>query len=737
MRIVQGSRMLAARGEHWTAFIRCIWLLFAILVLTLFVVSLPISFDYIRDNCYAHQCNGGPPPALTTLQPLGIGADAYALSFTVFDAICVLVYLVIAAFLIWRKPREHMAVLGACALLLWGTTITQSLQTMAMVQPFWSPLINVLAFLGLASFTFFIYLFPDGRFVPRWSYWVALIPVVAFLPGSIWPGSPADSQKWPQAWVGVVIVIWMGGIIATQVFRYRYASNALQRQQTRWVLVGIAAATLCVITAGGLPLIIWPDIATTGSAVAYMFNYTGIRAGMLLIPLTIGIAILRNRLWNIDLILHRALVYGGLTASVVGMYIIVVGYFSIGFKIGNNPLISLLATGIIAIAFQPLREQLQRRVNRLIYGQRDEPHTLLARLGEQLEHALTPQTVLPMLVETIASALKLPFAAIALRYADSEMIVATYGTPQQECTRFPLTYQSETVGDLLVAPRSPGEAFVAADHRLFTVLAGQASMAAYSLRLTNELQQMTIDLLHSRAQLVGTREEERRRLRRELHDGVGPTLASLLQRIDATQYLVHEDPDAAIARLKDLKTQVRTTVADIRQLVYALRPPTIDELGLLSAIREHVMQAARKECIVHIEATPEPLPALPAAVEIAAYRIVLEAFTNVQLHAHATTCDICLNTEDTADGQVLTVTVADNGRGLPPEYHTGVGMLSMRERSSELGGNIQFAPEERSGLLVRARLPFPTIPTSSLTRAQGEDIHGDKRKREHNTTADR
>src|SRR5450759_2573563 len=99
-----------------------------------------------------------------------------------------------------------------------------------------------------------------------------------------------------------------------------------------------------------------------------MFNYTGIRAGMLLIPLTIGIAILRNRLWNIDLILHRALVYGGLTASVVGMYIIVVGYFSIGFKIGNNPLISLLATGIIAIAFQPLREQLQRRVNQLIYG---------------------------------------------------------------------------------------------------------------------------------------------------------------------------------------------------------------------------------------------------------------------------------------------------------------------------------------------------------------------------------
>jgi signal transduction histidine kinase len=526
-------------------------------------------------------------------------------------------------------------------------------------------------------------------------------------------------------------------LINVLAFLYRYASNALQRQQTRWVLVGIAAAALCFIAAGGLPLIIWPDIATTGSVAAFVFNYTGIRAGMLLIPLTIGIAILRNRLWNIDLILHRTLVYGGLTASVVGMYIIVVGYFSIGFKMGNNPLISLLATGIIAIAFQPLREQVQRRVNRLIYGQRDEPHTLLARLGEQLEHALTPQTVLPMLVETIASELKLPFAAIALRYADSEMIVATYGTPQQECTRFPLTYQSETVGDLLVAPRSPGEAFAAADHRLFTVLAGQASMVAYSLRLTNELQQMTRDLLYSRAQLVGAREEERRRLRRELHDGVGPTLASLLQRIDATQYLVHEDPDAAIARLKDLKTQVRTTVADIRHLVYALRPPTIDELGLLSAIREHVMQAARKECIVHIEATPEPLPALPAAVEIAAYRIVLEAFTNVQRHAHATTCDICLNTEDTADGQVLTVTVADNGQGLPPEYHTGVGMLSMRERCSELGGSIQFAPEQHGGLHVHARLPFPAIPTNSLTRAQGEDIHGDKRKREHNTTADR
>jgi signal transduction histidine kinase len=389
------------------------------------------------------------------------------------------------------------------------------------------------------------------------------------------------------------------------------------------------------------------------------------------------------------------------------MYILVVGYFSIGFKISNNPLVSLLATGIVAVAFQPMRERLQRAVNRLVYGQRNEPYAVIARLGQQLEQSLAPDAVLPLVVQTVATSLKLPYAAIALRYAEGETVAAAYGQPQEELARFPLTYQSEVVGTLLAAPRSPEEDFSLADQRLLTLLAQQAGIAAYSLRLTTELQRLTVDLQQSREQLVIAREEERRRLRRDLHDGVGPTLASLLQRIDAAQYLVSDDPAAAIARLRELKTQVRTTIADIRRLVYALRPPAIDELGLLSAIREHIVQAARDVLTVRIYAVPDPLPPLPAAVEIAAYRIALEAFTNVQRHADATTCEILLKMEDLRGGQALSITITDNGCGMPTDSHKGVGIVSMRERTAELGGTICFEPGEQGGLCVYALLPFP------------------------------
>jgi signal transduction histidine kinase len=212
---------------------------------------------------------------------------------------------------------------------------------------------------------------------------------------------------------------------------------------------------------------------------------------------------------------------------------------------------------------------------------------------------------------------------------------STSSLPPSELIHLPLTYQTERVGELILAPRAPGESFSSADMKLINIIAQQAGVAAYTVRLNNDLQR-------SRERLVTAQEEERRRLRRDLHDGVGPTLASFSQRIDTAADLVNTNPQASIDLLKDLKGQVKGTVAEIRRLVYALRPPVLDEFGLVSAIREHVAQYTGPNGLQISFDTTEPMPSLPAAVEVAAYRIALEAFTNIINHAQATACYLML-----------------------------------------------------------------------------------------------
>jgi signal transduction histidine kinase len=213
-------------------------------------------------------------------------------------------------------------------------------------------------------------------------------------------------------------------------------------------------------------------------------------------------------------------------------------------------------------------------------------------------------------------------------------------------------------------------------------------------------------LQQSREQLVTAREEERRRIRRDLHDGVGPILASFLQRLDAIRLLIPRDPAKAIGIAEELKGQVKTTLADIRRLVYALRPPVLDELGLLSAIREHTADHQGAGGLQVTLTGPETLPHLPAAVEVAAYRIALEAFANVVHHARASACKITIRIEEQTTDSMFCLEVKDNGQGLPEPHHAGVGLVSMRERTAELGGSITIESSPGSGTLVRACMPF-------------------------------
>jgi signal transduction histidine kinase len=268
---------------------------------------------------------------------------------------------------------------------------------------------------------------------------------------------------------------------------------------------------------------------------------------------------------------------------------------------------------------------------------------------------------------------------------------AGYGEQVADVDEFPMVYQDEVIGRLLAGRRGT-QRFRASDRRLLADLARQAGVAAHAVQLTLALQR-------SRAALVTAREEERRRLRRDLHDGLGPALSGVTLGLHAATANVRRDPDHAVSQLTALQGQMQDAVADIRRLVYGLRPPALDELGLALAIRREAARLEGGGLTIEVEVVPEQLGQLPAAVEAAAYRIASEALTNVSRHAGATHCVVRLSR-----GRELAVEVRDDGRGMDGRP-AGVGLAGMRERAAELGGVCRVEALE-PGTRVFARLPI-------------------------------
>jgi signal transduction histidine kinase len=460
--------------------------------------------------------------------------------------------------------------------------------------------------------------------------------------------------------------------IAAVVVRFRRSRGA-ERQQMKWFLYAVAPLLLAPAQ-GVLP-------AVVGSLVfAWM---------LIAFPVAVAIAVLRYRLDGIDVVINRTLVYVALTAVVVGIYVFVVGYLGAAFASNGDLTISLLATGVVAVLFAPLRDRLQRGVDRLLYGQRAEPYAALSRLGSRLESTLAADAVLPAIVTTVREALRLPYAAITL----DGQVAAASGTPVERSVDLPLLYQNRPMGSLELGLRTGEDGFSPADRRLLADLARHAGVAVSAVRLTADLQR-------SRERLVTTREEERRRLRRDLHDGLGAQLAGLTVQTGVLRGLIRRDPEAAEALTAELGTELRTAIADIRRLVHGLRPPALDELGLVGALQRLAESIGTGELRVTVD-VPDALPAFPAAVEVAAYRVVQEALTNVVRHAEARSACVRL----AVDPEALTVEVTDDGRGLPADLVAGVGLSSMRERAAEMGGSFRVEAAAGGGTRVLAVLP--------------------------------
>jgi len=576
--------------------------------------------------------------------------------------------------------------------------------------------------IGLVAFTLIILLFPDGRFQSpnrRKIAWTAVVALLLFLPlQAVEPGSADPSflpdrinplavgiSLWvflkPLMWTMFSILLLCYGTAFVYLITRLHNSSGDVRQQIKWLAfpAGLFGLFFLMFTIG---IVVRANETIQGAILA--FGQLAV-TGMII---AIGFAIFKYHLYDIDLILNRTLVYTALTGSVILIYILIIGGVGIFFQAQDNLVIALFATGLVAVLFQPLREWFQRKVNRLIYGERDDPIEALSRLGKQMEVALPSDQVLPALVKTIAQTLKLPFVGITLNGQRD----VSFGEETENLMAFPFIFQGETTGVLLASPRSPDTSFSAVETRLLQNLARQAGVVVRNAQLTADLQR-------SRQNLVTAREEERHRLRRDLHDGIGPAMAGLTLKLDAAKDLVisslgsgkKEELEEAVQLLTELKSQTQETVQSIRHIVHTLRPPSLDVLGLVPALQAHFGQVATPRSL-NIQMTTMPrstdFPRLSAAVEVAVYRIVLEAVTNVINHAQAGVCNVSL----TLEKGNLKMDIEDDGIGLPKTSNHGIGLNSMRERAEELGGWFELSSSPQ-GTRVCAEIPIDSTRNKS------------------------
>ncbi|MEJ2302253.1 MAG: GAF domain-containing sensor histidine kinase [Anaerolineales bacterium] len=598
-----------------------------------------------------------------------------------------------AALFVWQRSDQYAFTLGGFVFL--ALAAEPFVAALARTGPHRLWALRVLEIVHLAGLGPFLCLIPDDRFRPRGLRFPVLICILL---GILIPLLSA-SQTGLRVSYSVLIVFV---VVVSMITKVKNPADAHQREQLVWLvtsllLLGVAQVvspyrgllpmtdiTAVVPVGGKTPLDVF-----TSSFLSSTFLWAGA-----VVSLTVGL--MRTELIQLEIILNRTMLYAILTLFVVGIYIAVIGYLSLIFQSSGSLVFSLIATGFVAVLFQPIRARAQRFVNQMLYGERDKPYAVLEQLGRELENAIAPQDLLENVVTKVRSALKLPYAAIALGADDrgDYKIVAEEGAPTGSPMVFPLVAQGEHIGQFILSPRSAGESFSATDRRLLQNLAGQVGIAAHTATLMMELQR-------AREKLVYTREEERLRLRRDLHDGLGTTLAALNLQVGNIRRLIPEEPTAADAAVLELRIQLRKMISEVRRLINDLRPKTLDEFGLTGAVQLLAIEVTANSGVQVSVDLPHKLPVLPPAVEVAAFRIIQESVTNVIKHATAQTCTIRL-----IQGDGLIIEILDDGIGLPAKVIEGKGLRTIRERASELGGYFLAENQPNGGSRLLVRLPL-------------------------------
>jgi signal transduction histidine kinase len=563
--------------------------------------------------------------------------------------------------------------------------------------------------------------FPDGRLPgPRWhwlSWPAAAAAACLFLANVLSPTSNEDRLARWHSPLGLTgrYAPFAGTLAAAGILLAAgAAAGAIAGLVTRWRRGGplVRQQLLFLAVAACPPALVFLSIMVTNSVPAWIFSVV-----LLPPPVAIAVAILHHGLYDLRRAAYRTLVWLTMSAAVVGIYAAVVLIVAALVPDHHAWWPSALAAALAALLLIPLRDKLQRGVTRVVYGRWHEPYEVLAGLGERLEAAADIDRLLDAAVAELTTGLDLH--DVSVRDLDGTVVTGTGGTipgtapavvpgcavavapgtiadTGPGAASIPLLAYGTAVGSLTY--RVPDRPLSAAEERLLHDLARQLGGALHA-RLLRE------DLQRARERLVLAREEERRRLRRDLHDGIGPALAGLTLKTETARALLPPGSDGASRQLRDLSEEIRRTVVDVRRLVEGLRPPALDELGLAGACGQAVGRLTAGAGLAASVDACDDLPALPAAVEVAAYRIVVEAVTNTVRHARARHCRVSI--ARTPAG--LAVEVTDDGTGLAEAGQHGHGLAIMRERAEELGGTVTVR-DGSPGVTVQARLPAVTTP---------------------------
>lgn len=691
-------------------------LLFSSLTVVFYINSIPSYFETLRNECVLHTCSPlapAPPTTLEALSTYNLTPETYSFWFVILECVLALCFYTAALIIFFKCKREFMGLLAILALVAYGTTFSSLVYIGSEGNLFLEKIPEAVAALGRMALFLFFLLFPNGRLVPRWTY-VPFIPFcIIQLISLLLPGTVLDLLNWSNSARLIYYLMMIGITIFSQIYRYRKVSTSVEQQQTKWVVYGVMISFLGSIVISGF--FVYPIFAE--SPVSFIYLSALLYVFVSVIPVTLSLAILRHRLWDIDPLVNRTILYGGLTLTIVLLYSVLVLYLSSLFKTQGNFIISLLSTSIVAVLFSPIKERLQQIINRLMKGRHDDPYAVLRELGSHLTKPMPPNEVLHVIAETIKGALRLPYVVISIGVNGEEKIAAVTGDTVYDKFSFPIIHGGEELGMLLVSSRSLEETFTAEDKKLLEVLLHQAGPIVQNVKMTLGMQLLANDLQESRERLVLAREEERLQMRRNLHDDLAPRLLSLSFNVAAAEQYISKSPSKALELLRELRNVIRSTVDEIRTMVHDLRPPTLDEFGLLGSIQSRIeeikkssVQAGASQQTKPLEVilnTPEKLPFLPAAVEVAAYRIITEALVNVVKHSKATHCNVKIKINA---GRELQIEVIDNGIGIPshikPSRSGGIGLKSMRERSAELGGHCVIGIGETGGARVKALLPL-------------------------------
>ena len=477
----------------------------------------------------------------------------------------------------------------------------------------------------------------------------------------------------------LLTMLALAGAVGLLVVRHRRADEA-ERTQLRWllwagVIVVLTVVVSLAVSMGGVltTVLLTAAVATTAVSVA--------------------IGVLRPGLGDVDALVAGTLTNAGVALVVVGfdLAVLALGSRILGDRLDQRDVTVLVLLAAVVV-YGPLRGWLGSGVRRVLFGRRGDRYDVVSGLAARLEQAASVEEQLPALAGAVASTFKVPYVEVEVFTSDGGALSASHGRPTAETHVTDIAYDGERVGRLVLPLVGVRAMLSRRDQGLLVDLVRQAAIAIRSRLLADELQE-------SRERLVLGREDDRRRIRRDLHDGLGPVLGGVAMRLDAAGNAVATDPDRARELVRVARTEVREALDDVRRLVHDLRPPALDDLGLEAALEQ---QAERVRAELDVTVSAAGLGGLPAAVEVAAYRIVSESLTNVVRHAHATRAEVTVR----RDGNAVTVEVRDDGRGIGEDVSAGVGLLSLRERAEELGGRCEVSCPSGGGTRVWAWLPL-------------------------------